>query len=200
MRFASPSHWLLAAVAAAAIDFAGAATAVAQVRLSALDDVRRDVAPGDVVTIVRATGDPIKGRLLRFGDTTLDIRTEAQATTGQRQRLDVTIPLTDLKSLERPRDSSRNGALIGAGVGGGFSLAMFVHAAAVDFNEIDEWGAGYLAAGATSTGIGALAGWAIDRAHSKPHIRFDAPSPRTVTIRAVPLLSRGPGMAIVLSF
>ena len=200
MRFASPSHWLLAAVAAAAIDFAGAATAVAQVRLSALDDVRRDVAPGDVVTIVRATGGPIKGRLLRFGDTTLDIRTEAQATTGQRQRLDVTIPLTDLKSLERPRDSSRNGALIGAGVGGGFSLAMFVHAAAVDFNEIDEWGAGYLAAGAISTGIGALAGWAIDRAHSKPHIRFDAPSPRTVMIRAVPLLSRGPGMAIVLSF
>ena len=200
MRFASPIRWLLAVVAAVAIDFSGAATAVAQGRLASLDDVRREVAPGDVVAIVRNTGDPIKGQLIRFGDTTLDVRTEEQATTGQRQRLVVTIPLTDLKSLERPRDSSRNGALIGAAIGGGFWLAMFVYAAAVDYNDIDEWGATYLAAGAVGTGIGALAGWAIDRARSKPHIRFDAPSPGAMTIRARPLLTRGPGLAIVLGF
>ena len=90
--------------------------------------------------------------------------------------------------------------LIGAGIGGGFSLAMFVYAAAVDYNEIDEWGPTYLAAGGIFTGLGALAGWAIDRAHSKPQIGFDAPFPGTVTLRAAPLRSRGPGMAMVLSF
>jgi hypothetical protein len=71
------------------------------------------------------------------------------------------------------------------------ALAMFVWAVSVDRNEIDEWGPTYLALGGVYTGIGALAGWAIDFAHSKPHIRFDAPSTGAVTIRATPLLSRG---------
>jgi hypothetical protein len=184
-----------------ALDMIGASPALAQVRVATLDELRRALSPGDFISVVQTTGDSVRGRLRRFGDTDLDLQAETQqAPPARRGPLDLKIPLSAIQSLERPRDSSRNGALIGAGIGGGFSLAMFVHAAAVDYNEIDEWGAGYLAAGAISTGIGALAGWAIDRAHSKPHIRFDAPSPGTVTIRAVPLLSRGPGMAMVLSF
>jgi hypothetical protein len=185
----------------AALEMIGASPALAQVRVATLDEMRRALSPGDFISVVQTTRDSVRGRLRRFGDADLDIQAETQqAPPEQRRPLDLKIPLSAIQSLERPRDSSRNGALIGAGIGGGFSLAMFVYAAAVDFNEIDEWGAGYLAAGAISTGIGALAGWAIDRAHSKPHIRFDAPSPGTVTIRAVPLLSRGPGMAMVLSF
>jgi hypothetical protein len=185
----------------AALEMIGASPALAQVRVATLDEMRRALSPGDFISVVQTTRDSVRGRLRRFGDTDLDLQAETQqAPPEQRRPLDLKIPLSAIQSLERPRDSSRNGALIGAGIGGGFSLAMFVYAAAVDFNEIDEWGAGYLAAGAISTGIGALAGWAIDRAHSKPHIRFDAPSPGTVTIRAVPLLSRGPGMAMVLSF
>jgi hypothetical protein len=183
-----------------AIAGAGAGTAVGQVRLSSVEDVRRAVARGDAIAIVRDSGGTIKGKVLRVGDATLDIRADGEATTGQRRLLDVTIPWTDLVSLERPRDSSRNGALIGAGVGGGFWLAMFVYAAAVDYNEIDEWAPAYAAAGAISAGIGALAGWAIDRAHSKPHIRFEVPTAGRMTIRAEPLRSGRPGLAIVLSF
>ncbi len=172
-----------------------------EVQVATLDELRRELSPGDFISVVQTTGDSVRGRLRRFGDTNIDLEAETQqAPTEQRRPLDLTIPLSAIRSLERPRDSSRNGALIGAGIGGGFSLAMVVHAAAVDYNEIDEWALTYLAIGGICTGLGALAGWAIDRAHSKPHIRFDARSPGTVTIRAVPLLSRGPGMAMVLSF
>lgn len=172
------------------------------VRVATLDELRRKLNPGDFISVVQTTGDSVRGRLRRFGDTDLDIQAETQVTAGiqRRQRRDVTLPVSALRSLERPRDSSRNGALIGAGIGGGVSLAMFVYAAAVDYNEIDEWGPTYLAIGGIYTGLGALAGWAIDLANSKPHIRFDAPSTGTMTIRAVPLLSRGPGMALVVSF
>jgi len=172
-----------------------------EARVATLDELRRELSPGDFISVVQTTGDSVRGRLRRFGDTDLDLQAETQqAPQEQRRPLDLKIPLSAIQSLERPRDSSRNGALIGASIGGGFSLAMFVYAAAVDYNEIDEWAPTYLAIGGIYTGLGALTGWAIDRAHSKPHIRFDAPSPGTVTIRAVPLLSRGPGMAIVLSF
>ena len=84
---------------------------------------------------------------MRFADTALDIRTETRLATGE-QHADVTVPVGTIRSLERPRDSSRNGVLIGAGVGAGVSLGMFIHAAAVDYNEIDEWGPMYLAMGA----------------------------------------------------
>ena len=77
---------------------------------------------------------------------------------------------------------------------------MFVYAAAVDYNEIDEWGPLYLAMGAAYTGLGALVGWAIDSAHSKPHVRFNAPPTAAVTIRVAPLLARRKGMVLVLSF
>jgi hypothetical protein len=166
-----------------------------------LDELRRELSPGDFISVVQTTGESVRGRLRRFGDTDLDLQAETkQDNPEQRRPLDLKILLSAIQSLERPRDSSRNGALIGAGIGGCLTLAMFVYAAAVDYNEINEWGLTYLAAGGIYTGLGALAGWTIDRAHSRPHIRFDAPSPGTVTIRAVPLLSGGQGMAMVLSF
>jgi hypothetical protein len=137
--------------------------------------------------------------LVRVADTALDIRAETRQVTGK-QRSDLTIPFGTIQSLERPRDSSRNGVLIGADVGAGVSLAKFTYAAAVDYNEIDEWGPIYLAMGAAYTGVGALVGWAIDSAHSKPHVRFNAPSAETMKIRVAPLLARRKGMAVALSF
>ena len=77
---------------------------------------------------------------------------------------------------------------------------MFAYAAAVDRNEMDEWAAGYVVAGAVFTGLGALAGWAIDRAHSKPHVRYDAETSKAMAIRVVPLRSPNPGVALVVSF
>jgi hypothetical protein len=201
MQFTSLSRRLLLPALIVALDMVGASPAVAQVRVATLDEIGRDLRPGDLITIVQTTGDSVRGKLQRFGDTDLDIRAETRQAPGrQRRLLDVTIPRSAIQSLERPRDSSRNGALIGASIGGGFAVTMFGWAVAVDRNEIDEWGASYLAFGGICTGIGALAGWAIDFAHSRPHVRFDAPGTGTMTIRAVPLISRGRGMALVVSF
>ena len=183
----------------AALCVIGAASALAQGRVATLDELRRELSPGDVITVVQTSGDSVSGELVRFADTALDIRTETRQATGK-QRLNLTVPLGAIRSLERPRDSSRNGVLIGAGAGAGMSLAMFTYAAAVDYNEIDEWGPTYLAMGAAYTGIGALVGWWIDSAHAKPPIRFDAPAAGTVRIRVAPLLARRKGMALVLSF
>lgn len=171
------------------------------VRVATLEELRRELSPGDFISVVQTTGDSVRGRLRRFGDTDIDLEGETQQAAPKQGRPPaLKIPLSAIQALERPRDPSRNGALIGAGIGGGSALAAFVYAAAVDYNEIDEWGPTSLAIGGLYTGLGALAGWAIDRARSKPHIRFDAPSPGTVSIRPVPSLSRGPGMAMVLSF
>jgi hypothetical protein len=176
-----------------------AAPARAQVRVTALEDLRRELSPGDVISLVQSSGETVSGRLVSFGDTALDIRSEIREDTGKR-RLDITVPLATIRSMERPRDSSRNGLLIGAGIGGGLVLGMFVYAAAVDYNEIDEWAPMYLAMGAIYTGVGALVGWAIDAAHSKPHVRFNAPSAETMSIALAPLLARRKGMAVVMSF
>lgn len=173
--------------------------ALAQVQVATIEELRRELSPGDFISLVQTTGDSVRGRLVRFADTALDIRTETRPAT-EKQYLDVTVPLGTIRSLERPRDSSPNGVLIGAGVGAGVSLGMFIHAAAVDYNEIDEWGPDYLAMGAVLTGVGALVGWAIDSAHSKPHVRFNAPPAETMRIRVAPLLAQRKGVALVLSF
>jgi hypothetical protein len=201
MRFEPLLTRLVLLALIVAIDMIGASSALAQVRVARLDDIRRELEPGDVIAIVQTTGESVRGRLMRFGDTDLDIQAETRQTPRQGRRpLNLTIPHSVIQSIERPRDSSRNGALIGAGIGGAFALAMFVWAVSVDRNEIDEWGPSYLAAGGICSGIGALAGWAIDFAHSRPHVRFDAPATGAMTIRAVPLRSRGHGIALVVSF
>jgi hypothetical protein len=173
--------------------------ALAQVRVATLEELQRALSPGDVIS-VQTTGDSVTGRLVRFADAALEIRADARTVAG-RQPLDVTIPVGTIRSLERSRDSSRNGAFIGAGVGAGVSTGMFAYAAAVDYNEIDEWGPIYLAMGVVSTGLGALIGWALDSAHSKPRLIFNAPSsPNTMRIRLMPLPVRRNGMAVVVLF
>ena len=77
---------------------------------------------------------------------------------------------------------------------------MFVHAIVVDRNEMDEWATLYAGAAAVCTGIGALIGWAIDAANSKPHIRFDASSGGRTKVSVQPVYSRGRGIALAVSF
>src|SRR3990172_5602775 len=96
----------------------GTSPALAQVQVGTLEEFRRELSPGDFISLVQTTGDSVRGRLVRFADTALDIRTETRLATGK-QHPDVTLPLGTIRSLERPRDSSRNGVLIGAGVGAG---------------------------------------------------------------------------------
>ena len=177
----------------------GTSPALAQIRAVTLEELRRELSPGDFISLVQVTGESVSGPLVHVGDTAVEIRTEIRQAKGK-QRLNVTVPLGAIRSLERPRDSSRNGARIGAGVGAGMGLGMLIYAAAVDYNEIDEWGPMYLAMSAVYTGVGAVVGWAIDAAHSKPAVRFDAPPAETMRIRVAPILGRRKGMALVLSF
>ena len=199
IRRLRPAPLLLPALIVA-LCVTGASPALAQVRVVTLEELRRELRPGEFISVVQTTGDAVRGRLVRFGDTALDIRSETRQGTGK-QRLDVTVPVSSIRSLERPRDASRNGVLIGAGVGAGVSVGMFMYTAAVDENENRQVGRPiYLAMGAACTGAGALVGWAIDSAHSKPLVRFNAPSLKTRTIRVAPLLARRKGMALILSF
>ena len=152
-----------------------------------------------MITVVPSVGPPVAGRLIRLGSADLDIRPVDKRKAPERGR-DVTIALDALRSLERPRDSSRNGAALGAGIGAGFGGAMFVHAIVVDRNEMDEWAALYAGSTAVCIGIGALIGWAIDAASSKPHIRFDASSEGRTRVSVQPVSSRGRGIALAVSF
>jgi hypothetical protein len=178
-----------------------AAPASAQPRALTLDELGQELAPGDPVSLVQTGGEALTGQLLRVGVSDLTVRTSEQPTTGQpRRRLDVTIPFDSIQSLERRRDSSRNGALIGAGIGAGFVGAMFARAVAIDRNEIDEWAPIYLGYGALFTGLGTLVGWAIDKGHSKPGIRFDRSAAETTKVSVAALGYRGRGVALSVSF
>jgi hypothetical protein len=178
----------------------GASPCSAQTRVASLEELRRELAVGDLVTIVAAGEQPVAGRLMRLGVLDLDVRLVNKHTPPERGPRDATIRLNAIQSLERPRDSARNGATIGAGIGAGFGGAMFVHAIVVDRNEMDEWAIPYVGAAAVCTAIGALIGWATDAANSKPHIRFEASSRGRKTVSVQPVYSRGRGIGLAVSF
>jgi hypothetical protein len=196
----SVSVRLVGLVVFLALNLAVPRAASGQPRVLTLEELRRELTPGDVILVVQRGEAPVKGRLLRIGNTELEMRLDLRQPSGRQGRPEMKIPMGVIESLERPRDSSRNGALIGGALGAGAGLTMFVGALVVDYNEIDEWAPIYLGLGGVLTGAGALIGWAIDSARSKPHVRYGAPSAPRMTIRAVPLLSHGRGMALVVSF
>jgi hypothetical protein len=184
-----------AAVVGASVIFAcgsiAASPGEAQTRSISLHALPKELAPGDVVTVRPAGRATIKGRLIRVDAEDLELRIISPRASRERRRRDEVIALDSIRSLERPHDSTRNGLVIGATIGGGFGAAMFVHALAVDRNEIDEWAAPYLGVATLCTGIGALIGWAADAARSKPRITYAAsiaPTRRTILHPAV-----GPG-------
>jgi hypothetical protein len=156
-----------------AVGWINSSPGYAQTRIGSLEELRRVLATGDVITVVTAGGQPVSGRLMRLGTVDLDIRLVDKRPTEEPGLRIVTVPLDAIQSLERRRDPARNGVALGAGIGAGFGGAMFVHATIVDRNEIDEWAVAYVSGAAICTGIGALIGWAIDAAKSKPHIRFE---------------------------
>lgn len=170
-----------------------------QTPVASLDELRRELAAGDRIIVVPSAGEPFSGRLLRVGDADLEVGAVGTHASGGKRLRDVTIPLDAIRSLERPRDPVRDGVRLGALVGAAIGGAMFVSAFATDRNEADEWGPIYAGAAAALTGMGALAGWAVDAAKSKPHIRFDAPSSRKTTTGML-LVPQRRGIAIAVSF
>lgn len=159
-------------LALAALEFLGAGTVLAQPQILSVDELRRALSPGDSITVVDTTGTVVRGKLLRFADAEVDIQAETQE--RSKRNLVVTIPLGTIQSLERPRDSSKNGMLIGAGIGAAIAAGLFAYAAVVDANEMDEWGPIYAGLGVGTAAIGAIIGWTIDSAKSKPRVQFRA--------------------------
>jgi hypothetical protein len=200
VRSTSAHGTFVSSILIVAFGVIGAAPCIAQAPVTSLEELRRELAAGDFITVVPAVGQPVAGRLVRFGHVDLEVRLANTYTRQERGPRDVTIPLNAIQSLERPRDSARNGAAIGAGVGAGVGGAMFVHAIVIDRNEMDEWATFYVGAAAVCTGIGALIGWAMDAANSKPHVRFDASSGKRTTVSVQPVYSRRGGLALAVSF
>ena len=175
--------------------------ASAQRPLATLDEARHTMTAGDTIEVGDVNGGVVKGTLLRFGDTELDVRVKMAQPDGSVAQPQVTIPLRNVRWLERTPDPASNGAIIGAAVGGGAVAAMMVVAFAVDANESDEWIGIYLAGAAGCAGAGALIGWAIDRAHSKPRVRFDASPTSDVKISFRPVNAHTwRGAVMVISF
>ena len=177
----------------------GASACIAQTRVTSLEELRRQLATDDFITVVPAGGQPVAGRLTRLGSTDLAVRLVNKRTQQERGQRDVTIALNAIQSLERPRDSARNGAALGAGIGAGFGGVMFIHAIVTDRNEMNEWATLYVGAAAVCTGIGALIGWAMDAANSKPHIKFDASPGGRTKVSVQPVYSRGRRIALAVS-
>ena len=100
----------------------GASACIAQTRVTSLEELRRQLATDDFITVVPAGGQPVAGRLTRLGSTDLAVRLVNKRTQQERGQRDVTIALNAIQSLERPRDSARNGAAIGAGIGAGSAV------------------------------------------------------------------------------
>jgi hypothetical protein len=171
------------------LELAAAASVAAQVPVGSLDELRRVLDPGDVISVVRTTGESVA------------LEIESRPPTGRGRRTSLTIPLTEIQSLDRPRDTARNGALIGAGIGAAVAGGLFVYALAIDRNEIDEWAPIYLGYGALFGGAGALVGWAIDSGRSKPHITFGTRPGTAIRVIVTPSLSRRVvGATVVASF
>jgi hypothetical protein len=178
----------------------GGDAAPAQPATSALDQLRRALGKGDRVSVTRTDAMTWHGRVVRVGADGLEIATRALEGTTGRRKLNLSIPLETIQSLERPRDSSQNGALIGAGVGAAVGLSMFAYLFTVDRNEMDEWGSEFAGVTVVTAGIGAIVGWAIDAVHSKPHFVYHAERPQARRIDVVPIHSHGPGLGIAVRF
>jgi hypothetical protein len=177
-----------------------ASPCAAQTRLASLEELRRELGNGDAITVAAPDGELVAGRLMRIGTDDLEIRLRDRHGSRDRRPRTVTVPFDRIKWLERRRDSPRNGLAIGAAIGTAIGAGMFLYATAIDRNEIDEWGPLYASATAIFTGVGALVGWRIDAAISKPHIRFDGAAGGRHSVGIRPLYSRQCGLGVVVSF
>jgi hypothetical protein len=183
----------------AAVGAFGEVPCAAQGPLTSPEDLQRQLAPGDVV-VVQASGRLVSGKLTRQTAAGLEIRPVQRRDVRGNALRDLTIRVDTIEWLERPRDSVRNGVLMGAGAGAGAGAGMFLTAFAIDRNEMDEWAPFYLAATAVCTGIGALVGWAVDAARSKPYLTYRRSPAGRMTISVQPARGRVPGIGLAVAF
>ena len=172
----------------------------AQTRLTSPEELQRELSAGDVITVVPASGQRVSGKVLRQTAAGLEIRPAGQRDVRGAALRDVTIPLDAIQWLERPRDPVRNGLIIGTSTGAAAGGAMFLTAFVIDRNEMDEWAPFYLGATVVCAGIGALIGWTVDAANSKPYLIYRASPGGRTTVGIRPLHSRGLGIGLAVAF
>lgn len=164
-------------------------------------ELRARLRVGDRVRVTERNGDEWRGEVTRIGMTDCELVTEPSARRDDPSRLMVTMPYDVIAALERRRDSTLNGALIGAGVGGGAMLGVFLYMVAVDRNEMDEWAGAYAASGLVAAGIGALVGWGIDAAQSRAAFTYRPETTRATQVRIGPMISRNAaGLGVSVRF
>ena len=78
----------------------------AQTRVTSIEELRRELAAGDLITVVRADGAPVAGRLTRLGGGDLDLRLLDGSIRANRGAPDLTIPFETIRALDRPRHRS----------------------------------------------------------------------------------------------
>jgi len=156
---------------------AGASGAGAQQSVSSLDQLNALQNTNSKVIVTNAAGQEFRGTVAGASAAELSLLM------GKDTRL---FPAADIRSVRvRREDSVLNGALIGAGVGGGLALTYFLD------NECRDDPACYVAVG-VNAGVGALAGMGIDALIHR-NVTVYAPStagpPHTFAL--VPLAGRG---------
>jgi hypothetical protein len=139
--------WLLPALLVAVL-LVVPAPGAAQEPVKSFDQINTRLKVGDTVWVTDAQGRELKGKITSFGPDALVVDSG-----GTR-----TLPAADVRLiLERPRDSFKNGTLIGLGVGAGFGV--IVCASFAEGSQDAGWCA--LAIGAYG-GIGGAVGLGID--------------------------------------
>lgn len=165
-----------------------------------ISQLRSELHKGDVVSVTGRDGQSWRGSVKRVGYEDIEVQCEKTFTRTGSSSLRLSVPYSEIAKLERHRDSTLNGTLVGAGVGAGLALGMFAYLAAVDANEMDEWGGPMMAFTAMTTGVGAFIGWTVDAVQSRPTFTYRPDVARGTKVSVGPMVSHAPGVAVRISF
>jgi hypothetical protein len=170
---------------------ATAAAASAQETAASFDVLAGRLQIGQLIWVTDPTGREVRGRLERLSSDGLVLKGNPF----------VTLAAPDVRRVRtRDRDSLKNGALVGLGIGGGMGTAWCIGAIADDSGDIDarvECAEGFT----VFPGLGALIGLAIDAViPGKMRVIYEAsPSheaPRARLMVAPVVSSRLKGLAV----
>ena len=171
---------------------ATAATALAQEPAVSFDALAGRLQIGQLIWVTDRTGREVRGRIERLSSDELVLKVDAP----------VTFAGADVRRVRtRDRDSLKNGALIGLGIGGAMGTAWCIGAVADDSADVDarvECGEGFT----VFPGLGALLGVAVDAiVPGGLRVIYETSSPSRARLMVTPLISsRVKGMAALLTF
>ncbi len=184
----------LAATAILVAAFAAAPVVTApQEPVKSFDQLNTRLVPGDTIWVTDGEGREVKGKVQSLSSNALSLDANGPRTFAAR---DVSV------IRERPRDSLKNGTLIGLGIGGGLATAWCIGAIATDEHPGVECPEGFIVFG----GLGTLLGLGIDALiPGKKIVVYRAPGPAGAPgharVSIVPVVTpRTRGVALSYSF